>query len=62
MASQEVADLLGVTRQRVHQLSERHDFPAPYTVLSVGRIWDGAKIRAWAAKHRPALAEDPEGA
>jgi predicted DNA-binding transcriptional regulator AlpA len=62
MASQEVADLLGVTRQRVHQLSERHDFPAPHAILSVGRIWDGAEIRAWAAKHRPSLSEEPEGA
>jgi hypothetical protein len=62
MASQEVADLLGVPRQRVHQPSERHDFPAPYAILSVGRIRDGAKIRAWAAKHRPTLSEDPEGA
>jgi prophage regulatory protein len=39
MGAQEVAELLGVSRQRVHQLAERPDFPAPVAVLAAGKIW-----------------------
>jgi len=57
MATQEIAEFLGVTRQRVHQLTERRDFPAPYVVLAVGRIWRGEDIRAWAAQRRADLVD-----
>jgi prophage regulatory protein len=39
MAAAEIADYLGVSRQRVAVLAERADFPAPIAHLSVGRIW-----------------------
>lgn len=46
---QEVARMLGVTRQRVHAIARTHpDFPAPVAELSAGRIWRKADIESWA--------------
>jgi hypothetical protein len=53
MALAEVADLLGVSRQRAAVLVDRPTFPAPLATLSVGRVWDGEAVRRWAAVHRP---------
>lgn len=47
LGAAEIADLLGVTRQRVFQLSHREDFPAPVVRLSAGIIWRGSEVRAW---------------
>jgi hypothetical protein len=44
----EIATLLGVSRQRVQQLVNRPDFPAPDIELEMGRIWKTEKIRKWA--------------
>ena len=45
----EVADMLGVSQQRVHQLAQREDFPPPVVILSEGsrRIWERAAIERW---------------
>jgi hypothetical protein len=62
LAATDVAELLGVSRQRVHQLSgERADFPAPCARLGSGPIWTRPAIeafdRAWTRKAgRPATA------
>jgi hypothetical protein len=62
LAATDVARLLGVSRQRVHQLhSERGDFPAPYARLGSGPIWTRPAIeafgRSWTRKPgRPAKA------
>lgn len=37
----------GISRQRFHQLASKPDFPT-YRQLEIGRVWDGAEIRAWA--------------
>jgi predicted DNA-binding transcriptional regulator AlpA len=48
----EVAEILGVTRQRVHQLIRAYsDFPKPEAELAVGRIWKREAITTWAASH-----------
>ena len=40
--------MLGVTRQRVHQLSGQHpEFPAPYARLGVGPVWTRPTIEAF---------------
>ena len=45
----EVAQILGISRQRVHQLIRAYpDFPEPEAVLAVGRIWKREDIVAWA--------------
>jgi hypothetical protein len=62
LAASDVAELLGVSRQRVHQLhSDRADFPAPYARLGSGPIWTRPAIeafdRSWSRKPgRPAKA------
>ncbi|MEX0665557.1 MAG: DNA-binding protein [Acidimicrobiia bacterium] len=45
----EIADLLGVTRQRVHQLmTEQANFPEPVADLAAGKIWLKEDVVAWA--------------
>jgi len=48
------AQLLGVSRQRVGQLAERPDFPAPIARISAGPVWTRASVHAfmqrWARK------------
>jgi predicted DNA-binding transcriptional regulator AlpA len=49
MTASDVAKLLGVSRQRVHQIMEKDlTFPAPAATLSVGRVWNRADIEKWA--------------
>lgn len=44
----EAAAMLGVTRQRVHQLHRDHpDFPAPLYQLKVGPLWQRQAIEAF---------------
>jgi predicted DNA-binding transcriptional regulator AlpA len=47
---QEIAELLGVSRQRADQLSRQVGFPEPVSTLSHGRqrVWDEQEIRDWA--------------
>jgi prophage regulatory protein len=64
MGTAEIAALLNVTPARVSQLadSRRSEFPLPRWELKAGRVWLAQDVEAWVAAHRPALAEDPEGA
>ena len=48
----EIAKMLGVTRQRVLQLADEDDFPAPDVELHAGRrIWLRVDVEAWAKKN-----------
>lgn len=48
----EIAELLGVSRQRVDQLSKAYtDFPRPEADLASGRVWSKAAIEGWLAMH-----------
>ena len=42
-----VASILGVTRQRVNQLSHSEDFPAPVKVIGRHPLWRRADVEAW---------------
>lgn len=44
----EIMTLLGVSRQRVDQLTRRPDFPEPIADLSAGRIWSRDAVVKWA--------------
>jgi predicted DNA-binding transcriptional regulator AlpA len=45
----EVASLLGISRQRVQQLSETDlDFPKPTAFLARGRVWAKEDVEQWA--------------
>lgn len=48
VGSAEIGILLGVSRQRVHQLTRRADFPEPEVKLATGRVWKRADVEAWA--------------
>lgn len=43
----EIATMLGLTRQRVHQLVKTPDFPPPLAELAMGSVWDANTIAAW---------------
>lgn len=44
----EIAEMLGVTRQRVHAITKTHaDFPPPVAKLSAGRIWLRQDVERW---------------
>ncbi len=47
----EIAELLGVTRQRVDAIARTHeDFPAPVAEIAAGRIWLRDEIEALARR------------
>ena len=45
----EIAQILGVKRQRAYVLAKRKDFPAPVTATKAGRAWKRADIEKWEA-------------
>lgn len=48
----EVAQMLEVSRQRVHQLGQEYpDFPKPVARLARGHVWKRREIAAWDRKH-----------
>jgi len=51
-AAKEAAQILGVSRQRLTQLTAQPEFPAPYDRLSVGAIWLADDLRVYAATRR----------
>ena len=42
---------LGLSRQRVHVLVERDDFPAPVHELPTGRVWRGSDVERWIGRN-----------
>jgi hypothetical protein len=47
----EIAEMIGVTRQRVDQLSRNDpDFPEPVAELHAGRIWTRHDVLQWAQR------------
>lgn len=50
MALAEVAEFLGVSKQRAAILADRPDFPTPIDTLTVGRIWSAEDMRAYAKR------------
>lgn len=47
MALAEVAEFLGVSKQRAAILVDRPDFPDPIDTLTVGRIWSAEDVRGY---------------
>jgi hypothetical protein len=45
----EIGKMLGVSRQRVHQLTEEDpSFPKPAAELATGRVWETRDVEKWA--------------
>jgi prophage regulatory protein len=61
MGVKEIQLRLRLSRQRVQQLAERPDFPAPYEELAMGRIWLARDVEAWISAHRPEQADVTDG-
>lgn len=40
--------MLGISRQRVHQLYKAGSMPAPYDTLKLGPVWLKADVERWA--------------
>ena len=43
----EIADIFGVSRQRVGQLTKRDDFPGPLGTTKAGSVWLRARIEVY---------------
>lgn len=59
----DIADRLGVTRQRALQIAtdRRLDFPAPFDVLPGNvQVWLIEEVEPWIATHRQLDIEGPE--
>jgi hypothetical protein len=48
MGLKEIADLLGVSRQRAGQLAATQGFPEPVARLAAGPIYDTDEVKRWA--------------
>ena len=48
MSAAEIAEELGISRQRVHQLRSTDAFPAPLADLRGGAVWDAVAVRKFA--------------
>jgi predicted DNA-binding transcriptional regulator AlpA len=45
--------VLGVSRQRVHQIETSDpSFPKPVAELSAGKVWESADVERWIAERR----------
>lgn len=47
----------GLSKQRVHYITNRRDFPKPAAVLRQGSIWYTADVERWIMENRPWLNE-----
>ena len=48
----EIAELLGVSKQRAHQIADEPGFPNPVAEDGRGRLWDRREVAAWAKRWR----------
>jgi predicted DNA-binding transcriptional regulator AlpA len=46
----EIAELLGVSKQRVHQIADEEGFPPPVAEDGRGRLWNPREVQAWAKR------------
>lgn len=50
MGMSDVAELLGVSRQRAHQLAKAEGFPKPVGQVGARLVWTRTAIEKWARK------------
>jgi hypothetical protein len=61
MSAAEIADALGISRQRVHQLRSTAGFPEPLADLRGGAVWDAAAVRKFARTWQRKPGRPPSG-
>lgn len=48
----EIAEILGVSQQRAHQIIKSYkDFPTPEAELAIGRVWLKSAVEEWDRTH-----------
>ena len=47
-----IAELLGVSKQRAHQIADEPGFPAPVGREGQSRVWDRREVTSWAKRWR----------
>jgi prophage regulatory protein len=47
---EEIRQMLGVSRQRAYVLMSRKDFPDPWVVLSMGKVWRSTDVEDYVAR------------
>lgn len=57
--TREVAEILRVSRQRVHQLLGSDGFPKPIDTIAAGAVWWKDEIERWAERNRPTAGAPP---
>jgi len=57
VGAHEIRMMLGVSPQRVYQITMHPNFPKPVVVLQQGKVWRTADVKAWIAERRPWLLE-----
>jgi predicted DNA-binding transcriptional regulator AlpA len=53
LGTSEVAEVLGVSKQRIHALRKMVQFPEPFKVLASTPLWNRSEIVAFLAEWRP---------
>jgi predicted DNA-binding transcriptional regulator AlpA len=48
----QVAELLGVTKQRAHQIADEPGFPSSVAEDARDRVWSRYEVQAWAKRWR----------
>lgn len=48
----EVAEILGVSKQRAHQITSSADFPKPADRLAAGPVWRREVVEQWKERNR----------
>jgi prophage regulatory protein len=48
----DIGQLLGISKQRAHQLSKRRRFPTPAATYARGRLWRQSDVERWAHDYR----------
>ncbi|CAB5222306.1 hypothetical protein UFOVP361_106 [uncultured Caudovirales phage] len=46
----EVAEILGIAKQRIHALRKNPEFPQPIVKIAATPIWDRLDIAKWATR------------
>lgn len=51
----EIAELLGVSKQRAHQIVNAQGFPKPLDRLAQGSVWKRSTVERWALERGRAI-------
>jgi predicted DNA-binding transcriptional regulator AlpA len=59
VGTSEIMKMMGVSRQRVHQLTHSSEFPTPAASLDGGKVWLRSEVQEWIDLNRPSTRGHP---